>query len=119
MGLSLEELRPGFARVAMIPSEFSIGGVGGSVHGGLLAALVDISMLQAMVSVFADNEEPAGTVDLNITFMRPAVGDVIQAEATVLRKGRHLAVVEVSIFGGDGTLCSKGRAIYAVRPHGR
>ncbi|MFQ5382358.1 MAG: PaaI family thioesterase [Dehalococcoidia bacterium] len=115
MGLALEELRPGFARVSMRPSDFTVGGVGGSVHGGLLAALVDITMLEALTTLFDRNDRPAGTADLNITFMRPALGEEIYAEATVLRKGRQLAVTEVSILDREGRLCAKGRTLYAIR----
>jgi len=116
MGLTLDELRPGFARVGMQTSEFTIGGIGGSVHGGLLAALVDIAMLRAVITLLQPNERPAGTADLNITYLRPALGPRVTAEATVIRKGRHLAVTEVSILDGEGTLCAKGRTLYALRP---
>jgi uncharacterized protein (TIGR00369 family) len=116
MGLRLLELRPGFARVAMRTSEFTVGGIGGSVHGGLLAALVDIVMLQAVMTVIRPNERPAGTADLNITYLRPALGEEVSAEATVIRKGRHLAVTEVSILGPKGELCARGRTLYALRP---
>ena len=116
MGLSIEEVRPGFARLRMRTSEFTLGGARGSVHGGLLAALVDIAMLQALIPMFRPNEAAAGTADLNITYMRPAMGPCVFAEATVLRKGRHLAVVEVSITGEDGQLCARGRTIYAIQP---
>ncbi len=115
MGLTLDQLRKGFARVSMRPSDFTIGGVAGSVHGGLLAALVDIAMLEALMTLFDDEEQPAGTADLNITFMRPALGEEIYAEATVLRKGRQIAVTEVSILDGEGRLCAKGRTLYAIR----
>lgn len=116
MGLTLDQLRPGFAKVTMRTSEFTTGGIGGSVHGGLLAALVDIAMLRAVITLLEANERPAGTADLNITYLRPAASPVITAEATVLRKGRHLAVTEVSILDAAGTLCAKGRTLYALRP---
>lgn len=116
MGLTLDSLGAGFARVGMRTSEFTLGGVAGSVHGGLLAALVDIAMLRAVMTLLQPNERPAGTADLNITYLRPALGARITADATVIRKGRHLAVTEVSIFDAEGNLCAKGRTLYALRP---
>lgn len=116
MGLSIEEVRPGFARLRMETSEFTLGGARGSVHGGLLAALVDIAMLQALIPMFRPDEAAAGTADLNITYMRPVMGPRLYAEANVLRKGRHLAVTEVSILDEEGRLCAKGRTIYAIQP---
>ena len=115
LGLALEELRPGYARICLTTSKVTIGGVGGSVHGGLLAAMVDIAMLEALVPLLRIGEKTAGTVDLNITYLRPAQGTQVYAEATVLRKGRTTVVTEVSITDGSGKLCAKGRTIYALR----
>jgi uncharacterized protein (TIGR00369 family) len=115
LGLTLDEARPGFARVSMATSQLTLGGIGGSVHGGLLAALVDIAMLEAMFPSFLASDQPAGTADLNITYLRPALGAKVVAEATVLRKGKTLAVTEVAILDGEGNLCAKGRTIYVIR----
>lgn len=115
LGVRLEEVRPGFARIVLHTSSLTFGGVGGSVHGGVLAAMVDMATLEALFPMFEPADRPSGTADLNITYLRPALGERITAEATVLRKGRQLAVVEVEILGGEGQLCAKGRALYALR----
>ena len=116
LGLTLEERRAGFARICLHASALTLGGVGASVHGGLLAAMIDIAMLQALIPMFEPTEQPSGTADLNITYLRPALGERIYAEATVLRKGRQLAVTEIVILDTEGRLCAKGRTIYAIRP---
>jgi uncharacterized protein (TIGR00369 family) len=115
LGLKLDEARPGFSRISMATSPLTLGGVGGSVHGGLLAMLVDVAMLEAMFPMFEPDDLPAGTADLNITYIRPALSPKVVAEATVLRKGKTLAVTEVSIFDAEGSLCAKGRTIYVLR----
>lgn len=115
LGITLDEVRPGFARIVLRTSNLTLGGVGGSVHGGLLAAMVDMATLEALFPMFGPTDRPSGTADLNITYLRPALGERVTAEATVLRKGRQLAVAEVEVFTGDGRLCAKGRAIYALR----
>ena len=115
LGLTLVEQRPGFARICLQTSERTLGGIGSSVHGGILAAMVDIAMLQALFQSFGPDDQPAGTADLNITYLRPALGPRIYAEATVLKKGRQQAVTEVSIVDEQGRLCAKGRTIYALR----
>lgn len=115
LGLTLEELRAGYARICLLTGRVTLGGVGASVHGGLLAAMVDIAMLEALVPLLQQGEKPAGTVDLNITYLRPALGARVYAAATVLRKGRTTVVTEVSITDSGGKLCAKGRTIYALR----
>lgn len=115
LGLTIEEARPGFARICLHTSERTLGGIGASVHGGVLAAMVDIAMLQALFPLFGPNDKASGTADLNITYMRPALGERVYAEATVLKKGRQQAVTEVSIVDEQGRLCAKGRTIYAIR----
>ena len=115
LGFTLVERRAGFARICLQTSVLTLGGIGASVHGGLLAAMVDIAMLEALFPMFERADQPSGTADLNITYLRPALGERIYAEATVLRKGRQLAVTEVVILDGEGRLCAKGRTIYAFR----
>lgn len=115
LGLTLEETRPGYARIRLEFQESTPRGIGGSVHGGVLAAMVDIAMLRAVFADMGPDDKPAGTADLNITYMRPAHGPTVDAEATVLRRGRQLAVIEVEIFDAERRLCAKGRVLYAFR----
>ncbi len=115
LGLRLEERREDFARISLAPSAVTQGGVGGGLHGGVLAALVDIVMLAALSTVQQAGREPAGTADLNITYLRPAIGSRIYAEGTVVKRGRQLAMIEVSILDEQERLCAKGRTLYAFR----
>lgn len=115
LGVTLVERGDGFARIAIATGPITMGGVGGSVHGGVLAALVDIAMLAALGPTFGPGEQPMGTADLNITYLRPALTATVYAEATVIRKGRSLAVTEVSIVDEQGRLCARGRTIYSIR----
>jgi uncharacterized protein (TIGR00369 family) len=115
LGLSVVEKREGFARLQMETGPNTLGGVGGSVHGGVLAALVDIVILQALFAVPDPTVQPAGTADLNITYLRPALGKHIYVEGSVVKKGRQLAMIEVSIVDERDTLCAKGRVLYAFR----
>lgn len=115
LGIALDESRPGFARVTMATGSLTLGGIGGSVHGGLLAALVDVAMLEAVLAGLEPGDQPGGTADLNITYMRPVLGPVAVAECAILRKGKTLTVAEVSIIDDQGRLCAKGRAIYVIR----
>jgi len=115
LGIKLEEVRPGFARIVMETGSLTLGGIGGSVHGGLLAAMVDIVMLEALSATRQPGDQFAGTAELNISYLRPALGKCVFAEATVIKKGRSLAVSEVSIIDDQGRTCARARATYALR----
>ncbi len=115
LGVKVEEAEGGYARISLKTGPLTMGGVGGSVHGGVLAALVDIVMLQALMTALDDDDQPAGTADLNLTYLRPALTERVIAEARILRKGKTLVTTEVSISDSDGKLCAKGRTIYVLR----
>jgi acyl-CoA thioesterase len=115
LGVTLVERRPGFGRICLTRTPATPQGIGGSVHGGVLAAMVDIVMLVAVFSNLSPGQVPAGTADLNITYLRPTQGALVYADATVVKSGRQLAMVEVSISDEKGRLCAKGRTLYAFR----
>ena len=116
LGIELEERAPGYARVRMPVDDRLLGGVGGSVHGGVISALADIACLGAMQGVFTEHERAAGTAELGLSYLRPALGAYVIAEARVLKKGRMLAVIDVDIKDPVGRLVAKARVSYALRP---
>lgn len=115
LGLSVLERAPGHGKIVLRKDENTPGGIGGSVHGGVLAAMVDIVMLVALFADMREGEEPAGTAELSITYLRQAHGDEIFATATVVKRGRQLSLIEVDITDSEGRLCARGRTLYAFR----
>jgi uncharacterized protein (TIGR00369 family) len=115
LGVSIEELRPGYSRCHLHTSERNLGGVHGSVHGGVLAFMIDVAMLGAVTTLIEPGERAAGTAELNVSYLRPAFGPTVVAEAQILHKGRVLVVGDIEISDGHGKLFAKGRVGYAVR----
>ena len=115
LGLTLIEQSPGYGKILLKKTSSTQGGIGGSVHGGVLAAMVDIVMLVAIFSESREGEVPAGTAELGITYLRQAQGENIYAEGRVIKRGRQLSLVEVDISDDEGRLCAKGRTLYAFR----
>ncbi|MCP5066550.1 MAG: PaaI family thioesterase [bacterium] len=118
LGITLCERSPGLARICLTMTPDTPQGIGGSVHGGVLASMVDIAMLAAVFADLRPGQMPAGTADLGITYLRQAHGEKIFAEAHVVKHGRQLASIEVEISDSKGTLCAKGRVLYAFRTQG-
>jgi uncharacterized protein (TIGR00369 family) len=115
LGITLVEAKPGYGKIVLRKNQNTPTGIGGSVHGGVLATMVDIAMLVAMFAEMRPGEVPAGTAELSITYLRQAQGESIYATANVVKRGRQLSCVEVDISDDEGRLCARGRTLYAFR----
>ncbi len=91
---------------------FSPGNVtlGDTVHGGVIAALIDVAGVAAAASG-ADAERLRGgaTATLAVSYLAPAQGVALRAEATVIRRGARQVVADVAVLAdeAEGTLVAK------------
>lgn len=113
LGLTLEETREDYARIRLRVNEGTPTGIGGSVNGGVLATMVDMAAVPAVFSNLKKGSQPAGTADLQITYLRQAHGEWLDAEARVIKRGKQLATVHVDVKSANGELCATGRVLYA------
>jgi len=118
LGLTLEETREDYARIRLNIHEGTPTGIGGSVNGGVLSTMIDMAAVPAVFTNIREGSEPAGTADLQITYLRQAHGSWIDAEAKVIKRGRQLCTIHVDIRNDDGILCATGRVLYALRTVG-
>jgi acyl-CoA thioesterase len=108
LGIQLVEIGDRHAVMTVTTDERHLNYLGG-VHGGLLAALADT------VCFFPRPLLPSGqaatTVNLNISFLRPAaVGDCLTARAELLHFGRRTASLTVKITDQQQRLVAHGTA---------
>ena len=115
LGLTLEETAQNFARVKLKIGTNTPSGINNSVHGGVLATMVDMAAVTAVFASMRESDIPGGTADLQISYLRQAHGDWLEAKANVLKKGRQLATIQVEIMNDEGTLCAAGRVLYAFK----
>lgn len=82
----------------------------GNLHGGAIATLIDDAGTVAIIATDREHR-PGVSVDLNVSYLSAAPADsVVIAEAVVLKTGRTLAFVEVSVRREqDGVLVAQGR----------
>ena len=115
LGLTLEETAQNFARVKLKIGTNTPSGINNSVHGGVLATMIDMAAVTAVFASMRENDIPGGTADLQISYLRQAHGNWLEAKANVLKKGRQLATIQVEIMNNEGTLCAAGRVLYAFK----
>jgi uncharacterized protein (TIGR00369 family) len=84
----------------------------GTVHGGVLASLVDMAMGHAVRSSTGESDVPA-TSQLTLTYLRPGVPGVITVRAAVSKQGDDLTVCEADVEQ-DGKGLAHALATFAV-----
>ena len=114
LGIRLESLTPGRARL-VLPYRAELATMADVIHGGALASLVDTA---AMAAAWSDAQVPdqlrGTTVGLTITYLSPASGEDVEAEAAVIRRGRNLCFLDVDVRTVSGTPIAKGLVTYKI-----
>jgi uncharacterized protein (TIGR00369 family) len=75
----------------------------GTLHGGVLATLVDTAMGQAVRSRTGEGDVPA-TSQLTVTYLRPGTPGHLRVTARLRTQGEHLTVCEADVEQDDRTL---------------
>jgi len=93
---------------------------GGTFYGGVIALLADYA-LNGAVHTTVDAGTSYATLDLKVNFLRPIVPDgrPVEARATVVHRGRSIAVATAEILTADGktaALANSSSMILAGRP---
>jgi uncharacterized protein (TIGR00369 family) len=84
----------------------------GTLHGGVLATLVDTAMGMAVRSATDEGDVPA-TSQLTITYLRPGAPGPLLVRAQVRSRGEHLTVCDADVEQ-DGHDLAHAVATFAV-----
>ena len=95
LGAKVEAADDGSARIAFEVADEHLNPAG-TLHGGVLATLVDTAMGTAVRSATGDDDVPA-TSQLTVTYLRPGKPGPLEVTARVRTKGEHLTVCEAEV----------------------
>jgi acyl-CoA thioesterase len=110
LGIELEKVALGEATLTLaIRPELSQNH--GVVHGGAIASLIDTTTAFAILTLL-EPDERVTTVDLTISYLRPALEGQLRATARVLRQGRRLLTVSAEVTDTSGTLLATALSTY-------
>jgi uncharacterized protein (TIGR00369 family) len=95
LGARTEVSDDGSARLAFTAADEHLNQAG-TLHGGVLATLVDTAMGAAVRSAAGDGDVPA-TSQLTVTYLRPGKPGDLSVTARVRTRGEHLTVCEADV----------------------
>ncbi|MEP7132094.1 MAG: PaaI family thioesterase [Acidobacteriota bacterium] len=107
LGARLAFERVDRVRAILDPVEgYHRGGIGtDAVNGAVLAGLFDLVI--GTVGWLTRPEARSATVSLSMLFLRPTRGDLVVAEARLLRAGMNLMFASAEISGADGQVTAR------------
>ncbi|KAF0166244.1 MAG: thioesterase [Rhodocyclaceae bacterium] len=113
LGAELTAFEPGRAELRL-PVRQELKQQHGFVHGGVVSYLADNALTYAGGS--ANPGQGVVTSEFKINYLRPAIGDVLIARASVLYAGKTQIVCRCDIFAVTGTeekLCATAQGTIA------
>ena len=85
----------------------------GSVHGGIIATVIDEVTGAAVMSSIEAGSAP--TVSLNVEYLHPIpIGGTYTVVGEIVRMGRAMAIVDARILNEEGKLLARGTCIYQI-----
>lgn len=115
MGMSLAELAEGRAvlRVAVQPSQLNADGI---VHGGVLPAIADGAMGNALRTLHGAAAQVL-TAEVHLHYLRPVSGGSLLAEGRVVQSGRRVSFAEVELRDeATGLPVARGSGVFVIEP---
>ena len=95
LGAEVEAADDGSARIAFEVTDEHLNPAG-TLHGGVLATLVDTAMGVAVRTTTGEGEVPA-TSQLTVTYLRPGKPGPLSVTARLRTRGEHLTVCEADV----------------------
>jgi uncharacterized protein (TIGR00369 family) len=116
LGMTLAEMRDGFARLELpFRPEFIGDARRPALHGGVISTLIDTAGGAATFTKIA-MEDYCSTIDLRVDYLLPGSPELLCAEATVLRIGNRVSAVDIRAFhpSAPERTVATGKGVYSV-----
>src|SRR5580700_2614294 len=85
----------------------------GSVHGGIIATVIDESTGAALMPLIETPSAP--TVSLNVEFLHPVpIGATYTVRSHIVRRGRAIAIADAHILDEEGTMLVRGTCFFQI-----
>lgn len=112
-GIYLQSIEEGKAELVLPYSE-NLLRPGGTIAGPFMMMLADICMFAVVLSLLGEIKL-AVTTSLNINFLRKPANTDLVARGSIIKMGKRLAVLEVSIYSNDN-IVAHATGTYSIPP---
>jgi|SRR5690625_294831 len=114
LGLRVQKVdEEGIELTATWREEWVVNPQGRYTHGGILAALVDLTADWALV---AHTGRGVPTIDMRVDYHRAAMPGDLTAKGRIIKLGRQFSSAEASVYDQEGKLLASGRGVYLTTP---
>lgn len=114
LGLRVQKVdEEGIELTATWREEWVVNPQGRYTHGGILAALVDLTADWALV---AHTGRGVPTIDMRVDYHRAAMPGDLTAKGRIIKLGRQFSAAEASVYDQEGKLLASGRGVYLTTP---
>lgn len=116
VGAEIDTLAPGKA-VLSLRRRDEVLQQHGFIHGGAIAFLVDNATTIAAGTLIDRPGQSVLTAEYKVNFTAPARGEKVVCEASVLKAGKRMTVVEARVWsheGGEAKLCAVALATISI-----
>ncbi|WP_313655922.1 thioesterase family protein [Pantoea sp.] len=127
LGLELMRLDADYAEISFNNKSMLVGNqVQQILHGGVIAAVLDVAAGMVCVSNALTRHESIseadlrhrlsrmGTIDMRVDYLRPGRGERFTATSTLLRAGNKVAVARVELHNQQGDYIATATATYLI-----
>ncbi len=85
----------------------------GSVHGGIVATVIDESCGAALMPLIETPSAP--TVSLHVEYLHALlIGGTYTVRSQIVRKGRAIAIADAHILNEEGTMLVRGTCFFQI-----
>ena len=118
MGFEVEDMEPGYARVAVELTDH-LRNPNGQMHGGVIATLVDMSITQAMLmtDTYERVRETRGimtNIDLRMKYLRAVGAGRATVESRIVHEGRRVVHAASTVTDDRGKTVALGDATLMI-----
>ncbi|MFV9670802.1 thioesterase family protein [Pantoea sp. ARC607] len=127
LGLELMRLDADYAEISFSNKSMLVGNqVQQILHGGVIAAVLDVAAGMVCVSNALTRQESIseadlrhrlsrmGTIDMRVDYLRPGRGERFTATSSLLRAGNKVAVARVELHNQQGDYIATATATYLI-----